>query len=73
MQELPQELVFFARAEPAPALAFRSVFDPPPLRHPHVPERPAKFQKKTAATSKQDKDIAAVRYRAVVNARRGRR
>ncbi len=28
------------------------------------------FQKKTQATSKQDKDIAAARYRAVVNARR---
>jgi phage-related protein len=31
------------------------------------------FQKKTQATSKQDKDIAAARYRAVVNARRGKR
>ena len=28
------------------------------------------FQKKTQATSKQDKDIAEVRYRAVVNARK---
>ena len=31
------------------------------------------FQKKTQATSKQDKDIAAVRYRAVVSARKGKR
>ena len=31
------------------------------------------FQKKTQATSKQDKDIAAARYRAVVGARRGKR
>jgi Phage derived protein Gp49-like (DUF891) len=31
------------------------------------------FQKKTQATSKQDKDIAATRYRAVVNARKGKR
>jgi len=31
------------------------------------------FQKKTRATSKQDKDIAATRYRAVVDARRGTR
>jgi len=31
------------------------------------------FQKKTQATSKQDKDIAAARYRAVVNARRIKR
>ncbi len=30
------------------------------------------FQKKTQATSKRDKDIATARYRAVVNARRGR-
>ena len=30
------------------------------------------FQKKTPATSKQDKDIAAARYRAVVNARRNK-
>jgi len=30
------------------------------------------FQKKTPATSKRDKDIAAVRYRAVANARRDR-
>jgi phage-related protein len=30
------------------------------------------FQKKTQATSKQDKDIAATRYRAVVNARKGK-
>lgn len=30
------------------------------------------FQKKTQATSKQDKDIAAARYRAVANARRGK-
>ena len=30
------------------------------------------FQKKTRATSKQDKDIAAARYRAVVNARKGK-
>jgi phage-related protein len=28
------------------------------------------FQKKTQATSKQDKDIATTRYRAVVNARK---
>ena len=28
------------------------------------------FQKKTQATSKQDKDIAAARYRAVVRGRR---
>ena len=31
------------------------------------------FQKKTQATSKQDKDITAARYRAVVTARRGKR
>jgi len=31
------------------------------------------FQKKTQATSKQDKDIAVARYRAVVNARRVKR
>ena len=31
------------------------------------------FQKKTHATSKQDKEIAAARYRAVVNAKRGKR
>ena len=31
------------------------------------------FQKKAQATSKQDKDIAEVRYRAVVNARRIKR
>lgn len=31
------------------------------------------FQKKTQATSKQDKDIAAARYRAVVNARKAKR
>ena len=31
------------------------------------------FQKKTQVTSKQDKDIAATRYRAVVNARKGKR
>ena len=31
------------------------------------------FQKKTQATSKQDKDVAAARYRAVVNTRRGKR
>ena len=31
------------------------------------------FQKKTQATSKQDKDIAEVRYRAVVNARKVKR
>jgi phage-related protein len=31
------------------------------------------FQKKTQATSKQDKDIATARYRAVVMARRGKR
>ena len=30
------------------------------------------FQKKTQAASKQDKDIAAARYRAVVNSRRGK-
>ena len=31
------------------------------------------FQKKTHATTKQDKDIATARYRAVVNARKGKR
>ena len=31
------------------------------------------FQKKTQATSKQDKDIAEARYRAVVNARKARK
>ena len=31
------------------------------------------FQKKTQATSKQDKDIATARYRAVVGARRSKR
>jgi phage-related protein len=31
------------------------------------------FQKKTQVTSKQDKDIAAARYRAMVNTRRGKR
>ena len=31
------------------------------------------FQKKSQATSKQDKDIAAARYRAVRSARRGKR
>jgi phage-related protein len=31
------------------------------------------FQKKAQATSKQDKDIAAARYRAVVSARKGKR
>ena len=31
------------------------------------------FQKKTQATSKQDKSIAAARYRAVVNARKVKR
>lgn len=31
------------------------------------------FQKKTQATSKQDKDIASARYRAVVNARKVKR
>jgi phage-related protein len=31
------------------------------------------FQKKTQVTSKQDKDIAAARYRAVVNTRKGKR
>jgi phage-related protein len=31
------------------------------------------FQKKTQATSKHDKDIAATRYRAVVNARKALR
>jgi phage-related protein len=31
------------------------------------------FSKKTQATSKQDKDIAAARYRAVLNMRRGKR
>ncbi len=31
------------------------------------------FRKKTQATSKRDKDIAATRYRAVVNTRKGRR
>jgi phage-related protein len=31
------------------------------------------FQKKTRATSKRDKDIAAARYRAVVNASKGKR
>ena len=30
------------------------------------------FQKKTQATSKQDKDIATARYRAVANARKGK-
>lgn len=30
------------------------------------------FQKKTQSTSKRDKEIAAARYRAVSNARRGR-
>ena len=30
------------------------------------------FQKKTQATSKRDKDIAAERYRAVVNTRRSK-
>ena len=30
------------------------------------------FQQKTQATSKQDKDIPAARYRAVVNSRRGK-
>jgi len=31
------------------------------------------FQQKTQATSKQDKDIATARYRAVANARKGKR
>ena len=31
------------------------------------------FQKKTQATSKQDKDVSSARYRAVANARRGKR
>jgi phage-related protein len=31
------------------------------------------FQKKTQATSKQDKDIATARFRAVVNTRRSKR
>ena len=31
------------------------------------------FQKKTQATSKQDKDIAQTRYRAVVNARKAKK
>ena len=31
------------------------------------------FQKKTQLTSKQDKEIAAARYRAVLHARRGKR
>jgi phage-related protein len=31
------------------------------------------FQKKTQATGKRDKDIAAVRYRAVVSARKERK
>ena len=31
------------------------------------------FQKKTQTTSKQDKEIATARYRAVVNSRRGKR
>lgn len=31
------------------------------------------FQKKTQATSKQDKDIASTRYRALVNARKSKR
>lgn len=31
------------------------------------------FQKKTQVTSKQDKEIAAARYRAVLHARRGKR
>ena len=30
------------------------------------------FQKKTQATSKRDKDIAAARYRAVINARKAK-
>jgi phage-related protein len=31
------------------------------------------FQKKTQTTSKQDKDIAATRYRAVINERKGKK
>jgi len=31
------------------------------------------FQKRTQATSKQDKDVAAARYRAVASARKGKR
>ena len=31
------------------------------------------FQEKTQTTSKQDKEIATARYRAVVNARKGKR
>ena len=31
------------------------------------------FQKKTQATSKQDKDIAAARYRTVLSSRKGKR
>ena len=31
------------------------------------------FQKQTQATSKQDKDVAAARYRAVVSTRKGKR
>jgi phage-related protein len=31
------------------------------------------FQKKTQATTKQDKDVATARYRAVVNAKKGKR
>jgi phage-related protein len=31
------------------------------------------FQKKTQVTTKQDKEIATARYRAVVNARKGKR
>jgi phage-related protein len=31
------------------------------------------FQKKSQATSKQDKDIAAARYRAVLASRKGKR
>jgi phage-related protein len=31
------------------------------------------FQKKTQATTRRDKDIATARYRAVVNARKGKR
>jgi phage-related protein len=34
---------------------------------------PHGFQKTTQATSKQDKDIAAARYRAVISARKGKR
>ncbi len=48
------------------------------LEFPKAPRREAVyvlhcFQKKTQVTSKQDKDIATARYRAVVSARKGKR